>query len=428
MNIWLVTIGEVLPVAKNEKRQRTALLADELVKKGHDVTWWTSAFNHFKKEWLFEKDTDIVTNTGLKIIVLKGRGYKRNISLSRFIDHRIIAKKFRRLAPKKSKPDIIIASMPSHDLAYEAVIFSKANNLPILVDVRDPWPDLFLEHIPHIFRRIARFILYKDFLMVKKIMQMTDGLVSPTNPFLEWGLKYAERKETEKDRIFSLGYKKHKISNDYLFSNRFADVANDLKDKFIVIFVGTISKSYHNPFILLKAAEKLKRTKGIHFVIAGDGELFKELKTEAKCFNNITLTGWLNQDEIEYWLKQSKIGICPATKIVNLPTNKVYAYLSAGLPVISAFHGYMKELIEKYQIGFYYPPNDSDALVEYIQKLYNNPVLHKEISENAKKIFDEMYDADKIYEEYAEHIEQIVLENKNKRNSTGISKYPEAVI
>lgn len=30
------------------------------------------------------------------------------------------------------------------------------------------------------------------------------------------------------------------------------------------------------------------------------------------------------------------------------------------------------------------------------------------MSENASRVFDEKFDADKIYEEYAEHIEKIV--------------------
>jgi len=90
----------------------------------------------------------------------------------------------------------------------------------------------------------------------------------------------------------------------------------------------------------------------------------------------------------------------------------MFLYLSAGLPVISAFQGDSKEIIEKYQIGFYYPPNDVGALNECIIKLYKDQVLYKRMSENAKKIFKEMFDADKIYEEYAEHVERVAKEYK----------------
>lgn len=413
MNIWLIQIGETLPIKDSVTKMRTSLLAEKLIEKGHTVLWWTSAFDHFKKNWLFKEDEELMLNNGLKIKAIKGTGYKKNISLSRFIDHRIIAWKFRRITRKIPKPDIIIASMPTHDLAYEAVIFAKENNIPILIDIRDPWPDIFLFHIPANLQKLAKVVLYNDFQMIKKTMHMAEGLIAVTNTFLEWGLKYANRGKTFNDKVFYLGYKKHKALNISKIKEKFEPLSEILKNKFIVFFVGTISSSYHNPFILLKGAENFEENSNIHFIISGDGELFKDLKGCAKKFNNMTLTGWLNQDEIQFFLKYSKIGICPATRIVNLPTNKAYIYLSAGLPIISAFHGDLKEIIEKHQIGFYYPPNDVDALVGCLKRLYEDKELYKRMSENACRVFDEMFDANKIYDEYARHIEMVAEKFKN---------------
>jgi len=260
---------------------------------------------------------------------------------------------------------------------------------------------------------LARAILYKDFQMIKKTMRMADGLIAVTNTFLQWGLKYAGRNKSPNDKVYYLGYKKPMI-NDFLnVEQKFSLILEKLRHKFIVFFVGSISASYHNPFILLKVAQKVSKNKNIHFVIAGDGELFNELQISSRNLENISLTGWLNEDEIEFWLNQAKIGVCPATKDVNLPTNKAYTYLSAGLPIISAFQGDLKEIIEKYQIGFYYPPNDVDALVKCILNLYQNPELYIRMSENAKKIFSEMFDADKIYREYAKHVEKVAKQLKD---------------
>ena len=250
--------------------------------------------------------------------------------------------------------------------------------------------------------------------MIKKVMQKADGLVAASETFLEWGLNYAEREKSWKDKIFYHGYKRCKISNNSMLWKRFKDLMDVLKRKFIVFFVGTISKSYHNPFILLKAAERLKEYDNIHLIIAGDGELYEELKKKSQSFSNVTLTGWLNQEEIEFLLEHSKIGICPTTKIVNLPTNKLYSYLSAGLPVISAFHGDIKEIIEKHQIGYYYSPQDVDTLVRCIKKLYEDNNHYKKMSENAKVVFNNMFDAEKIYEEYARYIEKIAYDFRKK--------------
>ena len=405
LSVWLLQTGEMLPLAENVKKMRTAILADKLVERGHNVLWWVSAFDHFKKDWVFKEDTEVTVREGLKIKALKGIGYRKNVSLSRFVDHRIIAWKFRRQASAMPKPDVIVTSMPPHDLAYQTIMFAKKHDIPVLVDIRDPWPDIFFKSIPKAFQSFVRKLLFFDFQMIKKTMQMADGLIAVTNTFLEWGLKYAGRMKLPADKLLPLGYKRHKTI-DNSKSVKFSHLIEEIKDKFIIFFVGTMSRKYHNPSILLEVAGRVK-DENIHFIIAGTGELFEELKSTSKNLNNVTLTGWLDQDGIELWLKHAKVGVCPVARNVSLPTNKIYAYLSAGLPVISAFQGDLKEIIEKYQIGYYYPLNDVDALVDCIKRLYEDKELYAKMSANAKKVFDEMFDADKIYKEYAEHIERV---------------------
>jgi hypothetical protein len=130
LNIWLIQPGEPLPVQENVKKMRTAHLAEKLIEKGHSIVWWTSAFDHVKKEWIVRRDTEMTPSPGVKITAMKGTGYSRNMSVSRFIDHRLVAQKFKQLSKRMEKPDIIIASTPPHDLAYQAVQFAKKKLSP----------------------------------------------------------------------------------------------------------------------------------------------------------------------------------------------------------------------------------------------------------------------------------------------------------
>ncbi len=52
MNIWLIQIGEPLPLEAGVRKMRTALLADKLLERGHSVYWWASAFEHQRKKWI----------------------------------------------------------------------------------------------------------------------------------------------------------------------------------------------------------------------------------------------------------------------------------------------------------------------------------------------------------------------------------------
>jgi len=106
-------------------------------------------------------------------------------------------------------------------------------------------------------------------------------------------------------------------------------------------------------------------------------------------------------------LKRSHVGVCTTNQKAFFFPNKSFAYLSEGLPVISGFQGDLKDIIEDKEIGFYYPPKDVKTLSNCIYNLYKDTSLYRKMSKNATKIFNEMFEAKTIYENYANHIELV---------------------
>lgn len=415
MNVWLVTIGEELPIVPDIRKARTALLADHLLAKGHKVLWWTSTFDHFKKKHLFDKDTEIDVRDGYKIKALKGSGYRRNISLSRIIDHRLIAGKFRKTAPGMPKPDIIVASLPSYDLAYEAVMYAGTFKVPVLVDLRDQWPDIFLEHVPRPIRGLARVFMEREFFLTREAIRSADGLIAMMDSLLAWGLRYAGREKKWQDRVFYLGFKRNDAAGSR--SEKISRLMEPFKGKFIVTFFGTFGR-YHNPSIIVKCAEKMKDC-DVQFVIAGDGELMKEIRAAASPLPNVSLPGWLNQNEISTLLKYSHVGVCSTPMNAEFFPNKAFVYLSAGLPILSAFRGDIEKFIEEHRIGFSYLPNDADAFAECVKKLRNSGELYQAMSANALRVYDTLLDSDRIYNEYTDHIGKVFDHERRSLHSEG---------
>ncbi len=413
MNIWLIQIGETLPIKPGKRKLRTAMLTEKLVERGHRVLWWASAFDHFEKKWVFNQDVEVEIQKGISIKALKGSGYRKNISFFRYLDHRLIARKFKKLAPSLPRPDIIVASTPSYDLAYEAVTFARKNDVPVLVDIRDQWPDIFLDQLPQILRKAIRFLLIRDFHMIRRVMSQADGLLSMMDTLLQWGLTYAKREATWKDRVFYLGYDKSPVTHEV--KKEIRHLRENVNGKFVVIFIGTFA-AYHNPSILVEAAAKVAH-KDICFILGGAGELFLEVKRKASGLNNVILPGWLNRDDMTALLDVSHVGVCPASQRAFFFPNKSFSYFSAGLPVITAFEGDLRKIIEERDVGFYYPPNDVDALVNSIKRLHDDPVLYRKMSENAHRLFDAMFDADKIYSDYADHIEKVMKDREKPLQS-----------
>jgi len=66
MKIWLVTIGEPLPlgISKDDRLHRTGQFARYCASKGHEVVWWTSTFDHFRKQHHFEGDKTMAHSRG----------------------------------------------------------------------------------------------------------------------------------------------------------------------------------------------------------------------------------------------------------------------------------------------------------------------------------------------------------------------------
>src|ERR1700682_190359 len=156
MLFWLTTVGEQLPIDPGDSRlMRTGTLARFLCQAGHRVVWWTSTFNHVHKYHRFDSDRSVPVDTNLTIKLLHGIGYKRHVSLRRLIDHGIVARKFSTIARREARPDLIVASMPTLELAAAACAFGTRVGTPVVLDIRDLWPDAFTELLPTLLRPLA---------------------------------------------------------------------------------------------------------------------------------------------------------------------------------------------------------------------------------------------------------------------------------
>ena len=99
MHLWLVTVGEPLPTdAGTPRLLRTGMLAERLLARGHTVDWWNSTFDHVAKRHRADRDTTVEVRQGYRFLLLHGPGYRRNVSLRRWANHRVIAAHLARFA------------------------------------------------------------------------------------------------------------------------------------------------------------------------------------------------------------------------------------------------------------------------------------------------------------------------------------------
>ena len=159
---------------------------------------------------------------------------------------------------------------------------------------------------------------------------------------------------------------------------------------------------------LIEIAEKIKDEE-IDICMCGIGPQYEMLKEKSKEIKIIKMLNWLNKDELQYVLQNSKIGIAnykPTFDFQMGASNKFAEYLSHGLPVILTSGGFMGELIDKFDCGI--NSDDTNKIVEYILTLKGDYNCFNQKSENAYNLFKKQFDAKIVYSELVDYLEKIV--------------------
>ena len=406
MRTWLVTIGEPLPLTPAVQRMRVGLLADALLSRGHTVTWWASTFDHFSKKQLFTDDAAIDICNGYRIRALRGCAYRKNISIQRYVDHGLIARKFRKLARREQPPDVIVASMPDYKLAFEAAQFARESRVPFIVDVRDQWPDLYLDVLPAALRPAASFALRRDFSKLQSLLGSADSVVSMVDQLLDWALQRAERSKGLNDRVFHLGAQAPSVNTETTARCRWSDLAG----KFVVTYVGTFGH-HNNPSVLIDAARLLQAdsaaAEDVRFVIAGDGVLRSSVVESAARLRGVSFPGWLESDDLNTLLQASSVAVLPWSSPAAAFPNKAFHYLHAGLPIAASVSGELRQLLIAHHAGDCFRPGSAGELAELLSRWISDPALVDTMSRNARRLASDRLDASRIYPAFAAHVEHI---------------------
>jgi glycosyltransferase involved in cell wall biosynthesis len=422
MLIWLVKIGEPVPVEDglNDRLLRTGLMAHLLAKHGHEVVWWTSTFDHIRKKHRFECDHCVKVRDGLEIRLLHGCGYQSNVSLSRLRDHRQIARRFAALAEDMPRrPDIIVAGMPPIETSREAITYARRHGVPVVLDIVDWWPDVFLDVLPRLLRLPGYVLLTPLFLTLRAVCRETTAITGTTEQFVDWGLQRGGRRRSAWDRSFNIGYMRTPLPTDELL--RAARHWDELgitagNGEFNVVFFGNIGRQFALVPVL-EAARLLRATgRRIHFVLCGAGDRLEHYRSLAAGLDNVSFPGWVDAAQIRVLMQRSAVGLAPYVDrrdfAMNIPS-KPAEYLSGGLPIaLSLDHGVLCDLLRERDCGFSYG-GDAQKLADRLCRLYECPQEVRRLSSNAKALFEEEFVADTICSEMAAHLERIVAATKN---------------
>ncbi|NOZ25648.1 MAG: glycosyltransferase family 4 protein [Nitrospirae bacterium] len=410
MVIWLVHIGELLPVDGPSRLFRYGILAEMLADRGHSVVRWAPTFVHAHKRQRVRQDSTIRINDRYRIELLYARGYNRNIGFGRLWFNHQMTRAFRRRIRDESPPDIILSGLPTPGMCKVAIEYAGCHNIPVVIDVRDLWPDIFLTVLPKGLQRLGRLALQPAFNVNRLIFREADAVTAVSRSYLDWGLKYAGRERRETDAVFPLAFLEESYGEEEMGrQRRFLLDRGVVPERFICCFWGQFEASYDIE-TLIDAAVFLERTHGdkIQFVLCGDGGKMSSLRRRTGRLKNVVLPGWVSPATIRALMEISDVGL--AAYVENAPQslpNKVFEYFSGGLPVLSSLRGELDRIISENRCGLLYGAGDAKSLVSVILKLYDDPRLRRRMGGNARRLFEERFSAARVYTSMIDHLERM---------------------
>ncbi|MCT6923378.1 glycosyltransferase family 4 protein [Metasolibacillus sp.] len=366
MKIWILNHYAISPNFAGGTRHFD--FAKELVNKGHEVTIFASSFNHFSRTETINYETNsyfkVVNEQGVNFVWIKTPAYfnsiKRIINMLAFsfklnscLKHRLITE----------KPDLIIGSSVHPLTPLVGLRVAKMNSIPFYFEERDLWPQTFVDF----GKMTKKNILFRILLAIeKKLYRESDKIIF----LFENAYRYAEQFDVKKDKIIYLpnGFDSRRVDNEG-YNEKLNELLSQYLNKKLCVYVGSMGIANDVDKLVL-LAEKMKYDKDYHFLFFGDGPLKEQLIQDIRDKNieNITFFDPVPKNDVLYILKQAHCGLL---SIKNSPLykwgmsmNKIYDYLSVGLPIIT--YTDLESLGEVESTGGIYKSSDIDNLRELV--------------------------------------------------------------
>jgi len=401
VTIWVNSPFDALP-GEGGRPMRYWLLCRALVAAGHSVVLWSSDFHHVTKS----KRTvaEAYGAEGFQVRLVPTQTYRSNVCWRRWRSHAQYAGAWARLARESIAarelvvPDCIVLSMPPLGLYAAAARMKRAWRCSIVVDVQDAWPETFYRLLPRRVRWLARWIFLRARVLARRAYCGADGVTAVSERYARLAHEYGCR---TKVGVFPLGCQ----------LQEFAASAAPRGKEIRLCYVGNLGNTYDISTIVGGVGALAADGYPVRLEVAGGGPQGSWLsEIAARSGSPVSFHGYLDDSGLQTCLRSCDVGIVPmfASSWVAVP-NKVADYAAAGLAMINGLEGETQTLLERYGAGLAYRTGDRSSFVQAVQRYVKDRRLLERHQRGARRLAEELFDAEKIYPEMARWIEDVAV-------------------
>lgn len=376
---------------------RSYEMAKRLIKHGHDVTIVCGSYSGGKtglsQSFISGKREGMVD--GINIIEFD-LAYSNSDGLIRrsYLFFKFALKSIWLALTKKY--DVVFATTTPLTAGIPGIFARWFRRKSFVFEVRDLWPEL-----------------------PKEMGIITNPIVLSLMSLLEWLSYHSAHRCIALSPGIKKGIEKRGINskNIELVPNGcdfdiFSNVTNGWRPQgvndsdLMAIFTGTHGVANGLDALLDTAIELKKRGReDIKMVLVGQGKLKAELQLRAEeaILDNVIFLKPVNKSKLAELMKGADIGL---QLLANIPAfyygtspNKFFDYISAGLPVLNNYPGWLATLITENECGYAIKADDAVEFANKLEHSADNKELLRTMGNKseilAKKSFDRHYLADK---------------------------------
>ena len=303
-----------------------------------------------------------------------------------------------------SKYDLVFATSTPLTAGIPGIFAKIFRHKKFVFEVRDLWPEL-----PKAMKVVTNPVILTALSILEKLTYSCADACIALSP----GMKDGIAKKCNKSKKITMipnGCDLDLFKPNFRVNLKLEGINNS---DFVGIFTGAHGKANGLHALLDVAAELLKRNRpDIKIVFIGDGKLKPSLVERAtkEKLSNCLFFKPIPKKDLASIVSSADVGLMVVDNIpafyYGTSPNKFFDYISAGLPVINNYPGWLKDLITEYKCGIAVPPENPIAFADALCYLADHPDTIKEFKLNARKLAKEEFDRNILSDKFVEFLEK----------------------
>ncbi len=309
------------------------------------------------------------------------------------------------------KYDLVFATTTPLTAGIPGIVARWLRNKPFIFEVRDLWPEL-----PKAMGVITNPFILSLMSMLEWVSYHSAHHVIVLSPGIATGV---EKRGITLDKISLVP---NGCDLDIFDTEVKAWRPETISDTdLLVLFAGTHGIANGLDSVLDAASELSSRGRDeIKFLFLGQGMMKQSLIDRAigEGLNNVIFHEPVNKKRLAGLMASTDVGL---QILANIPVfyygtspNKFFDYISAGIPVLNNYPGWLAELINYSDCGFSVPPEDPIAFADVLEKAASNRQDLKVKGSKARELAIEKFDRINLASKWAEQLEAVYKKRVNK--------------